>query len=178
MRETKTVQVYPSDSIVNSTISEYESFGWEVVGNQRCQEYNGQTHGIDGSTTNHYSTFNKITFSREKDSPWYSDVTQFEKEYYVLNDTIDTYKAYRPVQRKPSPEGSMGVLLGIFLYCLWLVPGIIYTIARACVRSKYKKQYNKALAEYVKVYPAKIEELHKRTIELRRLSENRISGKA
>lgn len=71
MKETKTVQVYPSDAIVNATIEEYGSFGWEVISNQRCQEYDGQTREYDGSLTKNYSTFNKITFTREKDSPWY-----------------------------------------------------------------------------------------------------------
>ncbi|MDE7380346.1 MAG: hypothetical protein K2N14_04760 [Clostridia bacterium] len=97
MKETKTIQVYPSDDIVNATIEEYESFGWEVIGNQRCQEFDGTTHGIDGSTTQHYSTFNKITFTREKESHWYEEVSSLEKEYYVTKDTIDSYRNYKPV---------------------------------------------------------------------------------
>lgn len=178
MKETKTVQVYPSDSIVNATISEYESFGWEVIGNQRCQEYEGQTHGIDGSTTSHYSTFNKITFSREKDLPWYSEVSQLEREYNVLKDTAKTYKACEPVLRKPKPEGSVGIALGYMFYCMFIVPGIIYTIVRCCKKSKYKKQYQKELAEYNATYPAKIKELNNKTAELRARAAACISGKA
>ena len=178
MKETRTVQVYPDDNIVNATIGEYESFGWEVVGNQRCQEYDGQTYGIDGSVTKNYSTFNKVTFTREKDLPWYAEVSQIEREYYALKDTAKTYKAYKPVLKKPSPEGSMGVALGALLYCMWIIPGVIYTIARAGKRSKYKKQYAKELAEYEKVYPAKIEELNAKTAELRARAERLISNKA
>lgn len=175
MKETKTIQVYPDDNIVNATIGEFESFGWEVVGNQRCQEYNGQTHGVDGSTTNHYSTFNKITFTREKSSPWYEEVSQIEREYNVLNDTIQTYKNAKPVLRKTS-EGS--ILLGVFLYCLWIIPGVIYTVVQISKKSKNKKEYEKELAEYNAVYPAKIKDLNEKTAELRIRAEKLISGKA
>ena len=178
MKETKTVQVYPSDAIVNSTIEEYESFGWEVIGNQRCQEFDGTTHGIDGSTTRHYSTFNKITFSREKDSAWYDEVSLLEKEYYVTKDTIDSYQACKPVLRRARPEGTYGVLVGCFLYCFYIIPGIIFSIARACKNSKYKKEYQKELAEYNAVYPAKIKELNNKLTELRARAEKRILGKA
>lgn len=178
MKETKTVQVYPDDDIVNATIGEYESFGWEVVGNQRCQEYEGQTYGIDGSSTKHYSTFNKITFTREKDAPWYAEVSQIEREYNVLKDTAKTYKNAKPVLRKPSPDGIVGVALGVMCYCLWIIPGVIYTIARASKKAKYKKIYEKELAEYEAVYPAKITELNAKTAELRARAERLVCGKA
>lgn len=85
-RETKTVQCYPDDNIINERVRQYEAFGWELINNQRCQEYDGQTSSsnfLDGSTTvtRHFSTFNKLTFSREKTSPWYNDVVGLEKQY-------------------------------------------------------------------------------------------------
>lgn len=178
MKETKTVQVYPDDSIVNATISEYESFGWEVVGNQRCQEYEGQTYGIDGSSTKHYSTFNKITFTREKASPWYDEVTQIEKEYYTLSDTASRYRSMKPVLRKLKLDGIAAAAIGVWLYMALIVPGLIFTIARCCTKSKYKKQYERKLAEYNAVYPAKIKELERKQDELRASSEKLISGKA
>ena len=179
MKETKTIQVYPSDSIINATIEEYGSFGWEVIGNQRCQEYEGTTYDIvGGSSTKHYSTFNKITFTREKLSPWYEEVSLLEKEYNSTKDTVKSYQSYRPVLRKPKPEGGMGIALGFMLYCFYLVPGIIYTIVRACKKSKYKKQYNKALADYEAVYPAKISQLNGKLAELRTRAEKCIFEKA
>ncbi len=179
MRVTKTVQVYPSDDIVNATISENQSFGWEVIGNQRCQEYDGQTRDfITGSTTNHYSTFNKITFSRENSAPWYDEVTKLESEYYILSDTAKNFENYRPVLRKVKPDGAIGVMLGIYLYLMGIVPGIIYSVVRSCKKSKYKKQYRAALAAYEEEYPAKIAELNRKTAEIRRRAENCISGRA
>ena len=177
MKETKTIQVYPSDDIVNATIEEYGSFGWEVIGNQRCQEFDGTTHGIDGSTTHNYSTFNKITFTREKEAHWYKDVSLLEREYYATKDTVKTYKNCKTVLRKPSPEGSMGVLVGVFLYFFYLVPGIIYTIVRCSKKSKYKKQYEKELADYNAVYPEKIRELQAKLAELRARAEKCIYEK-
>lgn len=178
MKETKTIQVYPSDAIVNSTIEEYENFGWEVIGNQRCQEYDGQTYGIDGSSVKNYSTFNKLTFSREKASEWYDEVTKIEKEYYVLKDTCATYKNCKPVLREPRLKGSLAVLLGIFLYCMWIIPGVIYSIVRISKKSKYKKQYKKELAEYEAVYPAKIKDISNKMLELRESAQNVIMKKA
>lgn len=85
-KETITIQCYPDDSIINKRIKEYEAFGWELIGNQHCQEYEGQTSSsnvLDGSTTvtRHYSSFNKLTFSREKSEPWYGEVVKLENEY-------------------------------------------------------------------------------------------------
>ena len=65
-KETKTVQCYPSDDKINAMVERYASFGWELINNQRCQEFTGQTFDSDGSSTSHYSTFNKLTFTREK----------------------------------------------------------------------------------------------------------------
>lgn len=177
MKETKTVQVYPSDDVVNATIEEYEGFGWEVIGNQRCQEFEGTTYGIDGSSTRHYSTFNKITFSRDKDAAWYGEVSELEREYNVIGGKVKSYKNYKPVLRKPQPDdGAVAFALGLVLYFLFLVPGIIYTVVRCCLKAKYKKDYEKSLAEYNAVYPEKIKELSKKQKELRARAQKCICG--
>lgn len=63
-------------------------------------------------------------------------------------------------------------------YCLWIISGVIYTIVRASKKSKYKKEYEKELAEYEAVYPAKIKELNEKIAELRMHAEKLVSGKA
>ena len=172
MKETKTIQVYPSDDIINSTIEEYASFGWEVISNQRCQEYEGQSDGIK-----HYSTFNKITFTREKSSAWYDEVAQIEKEHNTLKETRKSYKRYEPRLKELRVQGIVAVAIGFWLYLALLVPGLMFTIIRACVKSKYKKQYQKQLAEYNAVYPAKIKELDIKLRELRTQAEKCIAAK-
>ena len=172
MKETKTIQVYPSDDIINSTIEEYGSFGWEVISNQRCQEYAGQSDGFK-----HYSTFNKITFSREKSSGWYDEVAQIEKEYNTLKDTRKSYKNREPKLKELRVQGIVAVAIGFWLYLALLIPGLLFTIIRACIKSSYKKQYQKELANYNSVYPAKIKELDVKLRELRTQSEKCITAK-
>ena len=169
MKETKTVQVYPDDAIVNRTIREYGSFGWEVLSNQRCQEYeNG-----------YYTTFNKITFTRETDAAWYYEVTKIEREYNAAKDTIKSYQALKPVLRKPAPQGDMAIAVGVGLYIGGvIILGVIYSIVRAIVGAAYKGQYKKALAEYNAVYPAKIREEESKMSQLRSRAEMCISKKA
>lgn len=68
-RETRVEQVHPEHE--NEKIKALETFGWEVISNQRCQEQKGD----------YIYTFNKITFSRDKSAPWYNRVRELEKEY-------------------------------------------------------------------------------------------------
>ncbi|MCH5158477.1 MAG: hypothetical protein J1F33_04685 [Clostridiales bacterium] len=115
-RETKTVQCYPDDKIVNEKISQYEAFGWELINNQRCQEFDGQSRDIyDGSTVNHYSTFNKLTFTRDKSEPWYGEVVKLESEFEMLMDK----KPSRPYERNIS---GVAIFFGVFLSLCSLGP--------------------------------------------------------
>lgn len=180
MKESKTVQVYPSDDVVNATIEEYGSFGWEVVNNQRCQEYDKQTRDSDGSLTNHYSTFNKITFTREKNSPWYDEVTQIEANYNALDDKVKKYRAAKPSCFPPKHSSAGDIVVCIFLYLLYILPGLIFTIVICVKNSKYKKymkQYEERLAKYENTYPEKIKELEIQKMELRFQAEKCILGK-
>lgn len=160
-RETVTIQRYPDDSIINSTIKEYEAFGWELINNQRCQEYEGQTYGLDGSSTKHYSTFNKLTFTREKASPWYSRVVSLEEEYRSLMNT-------KPQEPKSYSKTftvlfyiAAGIAIGLgallaatFLHILgytFIVVGaisLIYAICRTVIGKKRMNKYSAELADW------------------------------
>lgn len=127
-RETKTIQCYPDDRIINERVKRYEAFGWELINNQRCQEYEGQTSShdfIDGGTvvTSHYSTFNKLTFSRDKSALWYAEVVELEKEHdRLLNTEPDNY-AVRPSNNWLL--GIFGLLIGIVLFTMGMPPSLI-----------------------------------------------------
>ncbi|MDE7301334.1 MAG: hypothetical protein K2N47_04105, partial [Clostridia bacterium] len=71
-----------------------------------------------------------------------------------------------------------GIIIGFMLYCFFIIPGVIFSIVMASNRSKYRKEYQKALAEYEAVYPAKIRELNERCAALRTRAEQIILGKA
>lgn len=115
-RETKTVQCYPNDSKINTMIKRYEAFGWELINNQRCQEYEGTYDGYK-----HWSTFNKLTFSREKSSSWYGEIVDMEARYEkLMNDEPVLYAS------EPSKIwilfGIVGIVLGIVF---WLFMGVL-----------------------------------------------------
>lgn len=119
-RETKTVQVYPDDAKINATISFWENFGWEVINNQRCQEFTKQ----DSDGTQHYSTFNKITFSREKSSPWYNKVAQLESEYISTEKELESKsKAGNPFKKPSIIPHLIGMVILAFL-AFKLLPGL------------------------------------------------------
>lgn len=96
-KETTTIQCYPSDKEINEKIKLFETFGWEVINNQRCQEFTGQ----DSDGTRHFETFNKITFSREKGAPWYDEVRGLEAEYVKLSNWRNSNIEY---QRREAAE--------------------------------------------------------------------------
>ncbi|MDE6691310.1 MAG: hypothetical protein K2K04_04995, partial [Clostridia bacterium] len=104
------------------------------------------------------------------------DISERDMRRIQIRETILSHFE-KPVLRQPAPEGAMGVLLGVFLYFFYLVPGIIYTIVRCSKKSKYKKAYEKELAEYNAVYPAKIKELNGKLADLRIRAANCISKK-
>lgn len=104
-RETKTIQCYPDDDKINAEIKRYEAFGWELINNQRCQEYEGTHDGY-----RHWSTFNKLTFSRDKSSPWYNKVVALENQH-------DSLMVSEPIDYSHSPSKYLlilGILLGFF----------------------------------------------------------------
>lgn len=157
-RETVTIQRYPDDSIINSTIKEYEAFGWELINNQRCQEYEGQSFGLDGSSTKHYSTFNKLTFTREKASPWYSRVVSLEEEYRSLMNT----KPQEPKSKNKMGTlpfyiiGVVAIIIGV-VFAFWINVALLFTAAIGAISLIYaicrtvigKKRMNKYSAELV-----------------------------
>lgn len=160
-RETKTIQCYPDDDIINRRVKEYEAFGWELINNQRCQEYDGQSYDpIDKVTTTTYSTFNKLTFSREKAVSWYGEVTRLERDFYEIMDTKPSPPANSKMQKAAYAWAFLFTVVGIAILLviglgmgggvfgliglLPLAAGLAIFIAGGVKRGKY----NKAYAEY------------------------------
>ena len=123
MKETKTVQCYPSDEAVNEMMAVYADFGWELVSNQRCREADGSSENYD-----YYKTFNKLTFSREKSNIWYDEVSKYENNYHTYE------KLYEDTSRPEDVNKKMYV-------CIVLGP--IGWILLAVYLSKTKKALKK-----------------------------------
>ncbi len=125
-RETKVVQSHPDREM--QTINFYQKFGWEVIGNQRCQEEEKR------GDTWYTITFNKITFSREKSEPWYDRVSQLEQRTLLLNDegikAIDgsKYGVYAP---EYVPEPKIAKKGKFFFGLILLIIGVIGTLLLA-----------------------------------------------
>lgn len=131
-KETKSIQCYPSDSVINDTITRWETWGWELISNQRCQEFTSQ----DADGTKHYETFNKLTFSRDKDASWYKELVVLEDEFNSLAAAVETEKSNEPVC--PSqPTKDISVPFAVFLFLIYIIPGVIYLIS---ANRKYKKE--------------------------------------
>ena len=130
-RETKTIQCYPDDNIINERIRAFEAFGWELINNQRCQEFDGQTKEYDlrgGSTTyNHYSTFNKLTFSRDRSAMWYREVVALEDKYNEKDNEIDRLNSLKPSKPKTVKTISMvfSLIIAIIFAAIMIFVGIL-----------------------------------------------------
>lgn len=159
-KETITVQCYPDDAIINKKIKEYEAFGWELIGNQHCQEYEGQTvdYGMDSTTTTrHYSSFNKLTFSREKSESWYREVSTLEGEYKKLMNK----KPSEPYETKASKNyyafiylfavfgiiligfgGSVGITALLVIGILLIVASVVVIVLTVRKNKRYRSAYS------------------------------------
>lgn len=161
-KESKTIQVYPDDEIINKEIKNYEAWGWELINNQRFQEFVRQD--VDG--TRHYETFNKLTFSRDKDAPWYKEIRSLESEYNCLHEPT------KPVEPEKY-EINKGSIFPAILMLLVFFPIGIYLLIRYFIDNKDLEQrrqaeerdYSKRVEEYKKQmleYPSDYEEYVKR----------------
>jgi len=99
MKETKSIQVYPDNDVINNKIELWNCFGWELLSNQRQQE---KRDGI-------LYTFAILTFQREKSEPWYPEVSKLEKEFYALCDEYEDLESQAPKQK-----GLIGSVFGLF----------------------------------------------------------------
>lgn len=165
MRETKIVQVYPSDYAIERAIKEWESFGWEMTDNQRIS--NKEDLWFPGGTTVRTTTCNKLTFSREKSSPWYLEVKRLEEEYEGVQRRISSIKMQKP-------QNSDG-LLNTFLSCItiWLPVPIISFIVYKIIK---KVRFKKALKRYKIEYTEKLDDLNSQADNLRYAASNIVNA--
>lgn len=163
MKETKIVQAYPSDSAIDRAIKEWESFGWELTNNQRYQDKSSAYipgYGTETTTT----TYNKLTFSREKSSPWYPEVKRLEEEYEGVTGQISAIKSTKPVKK---PLGLLDIVLVFIPF-----PFVGLIIYRIVLSSKFKKAMKKYEAESTQ----KLAELDSKAESIKRKARNIIEN--
>lgn len=194
-KETKTVQCYPSDSKINETCARYGSFGWELIGNQRCEEDKGTYDGY-----RHWTTFNKLTFTREKTSPWYDEVTDLERDYEKMEKERDRYKNLEPDEPGTSSKfgwfftliaiifivaGALNIGLsfmtpgynfGLYLGLGFVVIGLLRFIGKVLINKSKKKKYQAAHDSWRESYSSKISAIEKDMKELLEKSDNIVNA--
>lgn len=89
-----------------------ETFGWTLKGNKKKHPRKAKTY--------------KLTFTREKDIPYYDRINELEKNYF---DEENNRKMFYQTD----------ALNYILLYLLGLIPGLIYTIVKAKSHKKIKR---------------------------------------
>lgn len=164
MRETKIIQVYPSDSAIQKAISEWESFGWEMTDNQRFSDK--QDLWAPGGTTVRTTTYNKLTFSREKASPWYSEVKSLEEQYETVQRDISAVTSQKPVKKQ------LGYSVWDWVTLILPIPLFSFFVWQIIKSVSFKKK----LKRYVSTSKAKLNELDKKANDIRRAAQKIIDG--
>ena len=127
-KETFTKTCWADD--VNTMIAVYESFGWELISNNVSTTVQA-AYNVSVSATN------DLTFKRDKEAPWYGEVSQLQWKYDELQNKIDAIEESEPEEKKPS------LLLTFFLCLFYIVPGIIYYVAYGVSQSGKVKKWHK-----------------------------------
>ena len=114
---------------VNTKIAVYESFGWELISNN-----------VSATVQTSYDVAvraaNELTFSREKNAPWYRDVSKLQRQYDDLQEKIEAAEENEPEEKKPS------ILLTIILGCFWIIPGVLYYVGYGTVQKNKVKKWH------------------------------------
>lgn len=162
-RETKIIQVYPSDYAIESAIKEWEAFGWELVNNQRYSDKDSVTIPYVGTSTT-TTTYNKLTFSREKSSSWYGEIKPIEEEYENVQRNKSNIMSDKPQKKKFGIGDAILLILPILF---------VVEVIRLIVReSKYKK----ALKRFEENSAPKLRELDMKADSLKRSAQRIIDS--
>ncbi len=155
MRETKIIQVYPSDSAIEKAINEWESFGWEMTDNQRFS--NKQDLWSPVGTTVRTTTYNKLTFSREKSSPWYSEVKSLEGQYDAVQRDISVITGQKPIKK------ALGYSVMDWVTLLIPIPFFSFIVYQIIKSVRFKK----TLKRYESTSRVRLNELNEKAKDIR-----------
>ena len=143
---------------VNETIALYESFGWELVANNVVTSLN--------TTDTNVAAENDLTFSREKDAPWYAEADRLQREYVAYTNQIDQLLETSP--EKESKFHWILFIIGLFVYGL----GVWYAIGHIIVVSVRKRNVKKWHEEN----DPKIEEINEKKAKIANECYDLING--
>lgn len=166
--EKKSISCRPVEE--NSTIQRFERFGWTLESSQEV--YNKDSH-IEKRFDANYSVtettnYVKLVFSRDKDMPYYDEISALEAKYELLK--VETPSKGLKVASSVVaaiygwPLAFIGALLTFFLKqnFLWMfVLGVVVIVLRFLAHSRYKKAELQAYSEYMDKQEEILEEAKK-----------------
>lgn len=158
MRETKIIQVYPSDYEIENAIKIWQSFGWEMTDNQKFSDKENLWY--PGGTTVRTTTYNKLTFSREKNSVWYGEIKALEEEYESI-----TAQRSSILRNKPQKK-ALGSCLD-FVMVFMPIPPFTFFIYLIIKKVKFKK----AKAKFESEWTDKLNELASKAESVRKAAQ-------
>ena len=117
--ETKTVQVYPSDYAEQKAVKLYEAGLWELQSSNRTQEKHGDTT----------STFTRLTFRRNKNMPFYDEISSASRELENLQGKVGSSADLRKYRKLKTVFLILGALIVLIAVIAWFVFSISDTMS-------------------------------------------------
>ena len=115
---------------VNGTIAIYECFGWELVSNNVVTSLNNEENM-------NLASENDLTFSRDKDSAWYPEVSRLQQEYISYNNQMEQILATDPT--KKIKFHWILFLVGMCICSIGLLYAVIHIVMVVCQKNKEKE---------------------------------------
>ncbi len=145
---------------VNNMVTMFECFGWELVSNNVVTS-------LSTSEAMNVATENELTFKRDKEAPWYSEVSKLQEEFDSIADQIEEIESTDPT--KEMTFHWIAFILLFFLYGIGIIYGIVYLVLKA-------KNKNDTKLWHMENDP-KIKEMQDRKIQIAKQSKALIDGK-
>ncbi len=138
MVETKSLKVNVESE--QSCIDDMANFGWEL---KSSQEINVKESHLESDSSDIYSVttsehYVKLVFSRDRAMPNYSKIIQLENEYYDI------------LKQKPKNPEPFSFISAFILFCLFVVPCVLYSVYKYNENKKYKNNYSEWNSKFLK----------------------------
>ncbi|MDY6306254.1 MAG: hypothetical protein SPL94_09895 [Oribacterium sp.] len=152
-KETRVLKV-DSDA-VNTAITTFEGFGWELISNQPATQI--------GDGKNSVVAENQLTFSRDKDAPWYEEIKNLEDEFVKTMSQRSELEDLEPDVDVKFHAILFVVLL--FVYGIGLIYLLIYIIMRVSKKSENTKWHEENDPEIEKI-DQKLHDIQQKSLDI------------
>lgn len=158
--ETKAMQVAPNEE--QGTIDLYQKFGWTLTSSQEIfsKDSHQEVRGGDVYNVTETTNYVKLTFQRDKDMEYYSEIVALENKYFSLN---------KPIYIKKKGLIILGIILAVLdlfafggsviLGIAVLIGAVVSIVFGVKNKKKAEETYAKECQEYRKATEAILHEV-------------------